>query len=152
MRRKRIRISLLLGCVAVLLCAPWAQPQASDRAEIERLVADYVGLYAGNTLEAWNALFHPALTVASPKADGTIQVRGLEEFFAAQKSYFATGRKISERLENVRIEEGRRIARVTADFIFVDEGQERRGKLGLHAAKGNDGWKIVGIVFSYDGK
>ncbi len=88
--------------------------------------------------------------MASPKADGSIQVRGLEEFFSAQKNYFATRKSISEHLENVRIEEGRRIARVTADFIFVDEGQERRGKLGLHAVKGNDGWKIVGIVFSYD--
>lgn len=150
--RKRIRISLVAACVAVLLGTGPAQPQASDRAEIEKLVADYVGLYAGNTLGAWKTLFHPALTVASPKTDGSIQVRGLKEFFSAQKNYFATGKSISERLENIRIEEGRRIARVTADFVFVDEGQERRGKLGLHAVKGNDGWKIVGIVFSYDGK
>ncbi len=86
--RKRIRISMVLTCLAVLLCAQRAQPQASDRAEIEKLVADYVELYAGNTLDTWKLLFHPALIVASPKADGTIQVRGLEEFFSAQKSYF----------------------------------------------------------------
>jgi hypothetical protein len=40
---------------------------------------------------------------------------------------------------------------VTTDFIFVDEGKESRGKLGLHLARGNDGWKIVAVLFSYDG-
>jgi len=85
-----------------------------------------------------------------PAADGTIRVRNLEEFFAAQKGYFESGRAISERLENVRIEPGRRIARVMADFVFVDEGEERRGTLGLHLAEGQDGWRIVAILFSYD--
>lgn len=120
------------------------------RAAIERVVADYVGLYAGRTLERWKALFDPALSVASPQDDGTIKVRNIAEFYGRQKDYFATGRRISERLENVRIDEGRRIARVSADFVFVDEGEESRGKLGLHLAEGNDGWKVVAIVFSYD--
>ena len=120
------------------------------RVAVEQVVADYIGLYAGPTLDRWQALFHPAVVVAFPAADGSITTRTLGEFVERQRNYFATGRRISERLENVRIDLGRRIARVSADFIFVDEGEERPGKLGLHLVEGSDGWKIVAVVFAYD--
>jgi hypothetical protein len=120
------------------------------RAAVDRVVADYIGLYAGPTLDRWQTLFHPAVVVAFPADDGSITTRTLEEFVERQRNYFATGRRISERLENVRIDMGRRIARVSADFIFVDEGEERAGKLGLHLAEGHDGWKIVAVLFAYD--
>ena len=113
-------------------------------------MADYIGLYAGPTIDRWRTLFHPAVVVAFPDDDGSIRTRTLDEFVIRQKNYFATGRQISERLENVRIDMGRRIARVSADFIFLDEGNERPGKLGLHLAEGQDGWKIVAVLFSYD--
>ena len=122
----------------------------SDRAAVDRLVADYIGLYAGPTLGQWRALFHPSAVVAFPDEDGSIRTRTLDEFVKRQQDYFATGRKISERLENVRVDMGRRIARVNADFIFVDEGEERPGKLGLHLAEAEDGWKIVAVLFAYD--
>lgn len=120
------------------------------RAAVERVVADYVGLYSGPTLDRWQTLFHPAVVVAFPAEDGAITTRGLAEFVERQRNYFATGRRISERLENVEIAMGRRIARVSADFIFVDEGEERPGKLGLHLVEGGDGWKIVSVLFAYD--
>ena len=120
------------------------------RAAVYRLVDDYVGLYAGPTIDRWKTLFHPAVVVAFPDDDGSIRTRTLDEFVTRQKNYFATGRQISERLANVRIDMGRRIARVSADFIFMDEGKERPGKLGLHLAEGKDGWKIVAVLFSYD--
>jgi hypothetical protein len=145
----RIGMSLL----AALLVAVAPAARSSDdpaRTAVDALVADYIGLYAGPTLERWQALFHPAVVVAFPDADGTIRTRTLDEFVTRQKNYFATGRKISERLENVRVDMGRRIARVSADFIFVDEGEERPGKLGLHLVAGPDGWKIVAVLFSYD--
>ena len=47
---------------------------------------------------------------------------------------------------------GRRIARVSADFVFMDEEAERPGKLGLHLAEGKDGWRIVAVLFAYDGE
>lgn len=124
-------------------------PTAS-RAALELLVADYTGLYAKPTLDRWRTLFHESLVVAYPTEEGGIRARGLDEFFKAQKDYFETGRRVSERLENVRIDEGWRIARVSADFVFVDEGQERRGKLGLHLVETGNGWKITAILFSYD--
>ncbi len=127
--------------------AAYADPA---RDAVDRLVADYIGLYAGPTLDRWQTLFHPAFVVAFPEDDGSITTRGREEFVERQRNYFATGRKISERLENVSVDMGRRIARVSADFIFIDEGEERAGKLGLHLAEGQDGWKIVAVLFAYD--
>jgi hypothetical protein len=35
-------------------------------------------------------------------------------------------------------------------LIFIDEGEQRAGKLGLHLAEGQDGWKIVAVLFAYD--
>lgn len=120
------------------------------RAAVDQVVADYIGLYAGPTLDRWQALFHPAVVVAFPADDGSITTRTLGEFVERQRNYFATGRQITERLENVRVDMGRRIARVSADFIFIDEGEERPGKLGLHLAEGKDGWRIVAVIFAYD--
>jgi hypothetical protein len=131
---------------------PSAASDLSDpaRAAVDQLVADYIGLYAAPTLDRWRTLFHPAVVVAFPDEDGSIRTRTLDEFVTRQQKYFATRRRISERLENVRVEMGRRIARVSADFVFMDEGEERPGKLGLHLAEGKDGWKIVAVLFSYN--
>ncbi len=143
------RASLCLAIALASIPAVHASPE-TDRAAVDRLVTDYIGLYAGPTLEPWSRLFHPAVVVAFPDDDGAIVTRTLDEFVKRQRDYFATGRKISERLENVRVDMGRRIARVSADFVFVDEGEERPGKLGLHLAEGKDGWKIVAVLFAYD--
>jgi hypothetical protein len=136
--------------LALLTAAAPGVALADDRASVDAVVADYIGLYAGPTLERWRTLFHPAAVVAFPAEDGSITTRGLEEFVERQRAYFATGRNIGERLENVRVDMGRRIARVSADFIFLDEGEERPGKLGLHLVEGKDGWKVAAVVFSYD--
>jgi hypothetical protein len=138
------------GTAALVAGPPAAEPPTGSHRALEKVVSDYVGLYGRPTLDRWKTLFHPALVVTYPAEDGGVRARGLEEFFKAQKDYFETGRRVSERLENVRIDEGWRIARVSADFVFVDEGRESRGKLGLHLVETEDGWKITAIVFSYD--
>ncbi|HEX9427323.1 MAG TPA: nuclear transport factor 2 family protein [Candidatus Polarisedimenticolia bacterium] len=147
-------VAIPVGAVpAPVAAAPAAKPPASapdDRAAVDKLVADYIGLYTRGTIDRWKELFHPALTVVSPGDDGSIRVRNLDTFFKAQKDRFETGRPVSERLENIRIEPGFRIARVSAEFIFTDDGVSSRGTLGLHLARANDGWKIVAILFSYN--
>jgi hypothetical protein len=134
----------LLVCVAA---SPGQQPRSRT---LDQTVRDYVGLYTRATLPEWKKLFHPMFTAAHAADDGSIRVRNLEEFYRSQQGYFATGHSISERLENVRIEQGRRIARVNADFVLTENGEESRGKLGLHLVEGTDGWRIVAVVFSYD--
>jgi hypothetical protein len=118
--------------------------------ELRRLIEDYVGFYRANRLDDWAALLHDGLSVADPRPDGTVRIRDKGAFLATQRGFFASGRRIGERLESVRVDEGRKIARVDADFVFVDEGEERRGHLGLHLARATDGWRIVAILFSYD--
>ena len=144
------RHSPLIVLAMLALAGPRTVHADPAREAVDRVVADYIGLYAGPTLDRWQTLFHPDVVVAFPAEDGSITTRGLAEFVERQRSYFATGRRISERLENVRVDMGRRIARVSADFIFVDEGEERAGKLGLHLAEGREGWKIVAVLFAYD--
>jgi SnoaL-like domain len=117
---------------------------------LQKVIKDYIGLYRADSLDQWKLLFHPSVTVVFPADDGSVNVRNLEEFFQRQKNYFATRKSISERLENMQVFEGRRIARITSDFIFIDEGLEKAGKLGLHLVEGTDGWKIVAVLFSYN--
>jgi hypothetical protein len=142
------RITIFLLLLAALPVA--AQNSTESKAALEKTVRDYVGLYRTDTLAEWKKLFHPQLTVVFPSEKGSVVVRNLDQFYKAQADYLPTRKLVSERLENVRIDEGRRIARVTADFIFVDEDVESRGKLGLHLVEGSEGWKIVAIIFSYD--
>lgn len=117
---------------------------------VRRLIESYVGLYRADRLAEWKRLLHEKLSVADPGPDGAVRFRGLEEFFGRQQGFFATGRRIGERLEAVRVEEGRRIARVSGEFVFVDEGEERRGRLGLHLAEEKGEWRVVAILFAYD--
>jgi hypothetical protein len=117
---------------------------------VRRLLESYVGLYRAERLSDWKRLLHDKVSVADPRPDGSVRFRGLEEFFATQQGFFASGRRIGERLEAVRVEEGRRIARVSGEFVFVDEGEERRGRLGLHLAEERGEWRVVAILFSYD--
>ncbi len=143
------RLCALVVMVTLAAGAPGLSAAEPPHQALEKIVAEYVGLYALASLDRWKTLFHPSLVVVYPMEDGTVRARGLEEFFKAQKDYFGTGRRISESLENVRIDEGWRMARVSADFVFVDEGQKSRGKLGLHLVETKEGWKITAIVFSY---
>jgi hypothetical protein len=142
-----IKISRILFALIMLMTSTLF---AGSRESLDQVLKDYIGLYQKDTLDRWKTLFHPSLTVFFPGEDGAINMRNLEEFYERQKNYFAKRKSISERLENVQILEGNRIARVTADFIFIDEGVENPGKLGLHLVEGKDGWKIVTILFSYD--
>lgn len=150
--KRRVLIALLVAAIAGVgaLAGAGSKDPSPSRAVLERAVADYTGLYTRTTLERWKTLFHDSLVVVYPMEDGGVRVRNLQEFYKAQKDYFETGRKVSERLENVRIDEGWRMARVNADFVFVDEGKESRGKLGLHLVETGGGWKITAIIFSYD--
>jgi hypothetical protein len=120
-------------------------------ADIDQVVADYVGLYARDTLPEWKKLFLPHFTVASTREDGTVSERTLEEFYEAQRRYFESGRDIKEVLENVRIDRQGKLASVWADFVLADNGETRRGKLVLLLIEGSEGFRIHSLMFSYYG-
>lgn len=141
---KLVALSLLS---AALLSAP-APATASD---LEKVVAEYVGLYKRETLAEWRKLFLPHFSVASTREDGTVGERTLDEFYEAQRRYFESGRAIKEVLENVQIERKGKLASVWADFVLTDEGETRRGKLALLLIEGSEGFKIHSLMFSYYG-
>ena len=87
-------MKLALGLLSAIFLAVPAS--ASD---LERVVADYVGLYRRDTLAEWKKLFLPHFTVASTREDGTVGERTLEEFYEAQRGYLESGRAIEEVLE-----------------------------------------------------
>jgi hypothetical protein len=139
-------MKLALGLLSAMLLAVPAS--ASD---LEKVVADYVGLYRRDTLAEWKKLFLPHFTVASTREDGTVGERTLEEFYEAQRGYLESGRAIEEVLENVQIDRRGKLASVWADFVLTDEGETRRGKLVLLLIEGPEGFKIHSLMFSYYG-
>src|SRR4051812_35558834 len=120
----------------ILLVLAASSSAAQTSAGPDKTVHDYIALYNAKSIAKWKQLFHPQLTVASPAEDGSIRVRNLEQFYGAQERGFKDDPTMHEVLENVRIHSGRRIARVTADFIFTSAGKSDRGKLGLHLVEG----------------
>src|SRR5262245_53431439 len=86
----RLLVALCASVTAFQCAATRPEREASAAASpaLQAIVADYVGLYARPTLDRWKTLFHPSLVVAYPTEDGGVKVRGLEEFFKAQKDYF----------------------------------------------------------------
>jgi hypothetical protein len=138
--------------LALALAVPAADAKAPDASEaaLRRVVADYVGLYRYETLPQWKTLFLAGFSVASTNADGSVRQRNLEEFYAAQAGYLASGRAIREELENVVVERKGRLASVWADFVLTDAGEVSRGRLCLLLIEEKGAWKIQSLVFGYD--
>jgi hypothetical protein len=145
-----------LGLIAPAVLAVFALQTGHVRAQapsgdgLNRVVADYVGLYRRETLDAWRRLFLPGFTAASTRPDGSVLVRTLDEFFLAQKRYLDSGRAIRETLENVRIERQGRLASVWADFVLTDEGEKSRGRLILTLIEEKGQFLIHSLMFSYE--
>jgi hypothetical protein len=136
----------MLPVFAVLFAG---MPASGD--DLDKVVADYVGLYRRDTLSEWKTLFLPSFTVASTREDGSVRTRSLEEFFSDQKRYLESGREIREVLKNVRTERQGRLASVWADFVLTEDGAERRGKLVLLLIEESGRFKIHSLMFSYYG-
>lgn len=140
----------MLESLALALALGVTTPAPASEANLKRIVADYVGLYRRDSLPQWRALFLPSFTVASTNADGSVRLRNLDEFYAAQERYLASGRAIEEKLENVAIERKGRLASVWADFVLTDQGETSRGKLCLSLIEERGSWRIQSLVFAYD--
>lgn len=146
---------LLVLCAVFALAGPaGAEPHTGDAgdaddAALRQLVADYTGLYTREALPRWRGLFLPEFTAASTNGDGSVTVRALEAFHAAQERGFAESADMGERLENVRIERHGDLASVWADFVFRADGPPERGRLVLLAIRRQDGWRFHSLMFAY---
>lgn len=142
-------VLLALGLVLAALGPVGAQSASELDRGLERLVADYTGLYSRDSLPRWRTLFLPTFTAASTTAEGGVSTRGLEQFYAAQERGFGTATRMGERLENVRIERRGRMAAAWADFVYWNDSSESRGRLVLTAIHQRDGWRFHSLMFSY---
>ena len=162
MRRLRT-IALLCALLVVSACAPRAPASSPGAAAIagradpdprlERLVADYTGLWRRETLAQWEQLFLPGFTVASTNADGSVTVRTREQFVAAQRRYHESVSGLREDLENVRVDRQGRLASVWADYVVTEGpgGPTRRGRLVLLAIEDRGEYRFHSLMFSYHG-
>ena len=150
MRLPATLIAALLLAVSPARGETQAPAAATVDAKLERVVADYVGLYRRETLDAWEKLFLPGFTAANTRPDGSVMVRTREEFFEAQRRYHARVDGLREDLENVRIERNGALASVWADFVVTDSGRKNRGKLVLLIIQENSDYKIHSLMFAYD--
>jgi hypothetical protein len=140
-------LTALAGCARGVVASA---PVGSNDPRLDRVVADYVGLWRRETLDQWEKLFLPGFTTANTRADGTTSVRTRQEFFDAQRRYHARVGGLREDLENVRIERHGPLASVWADFVVTDSGQKNRGKLVLLIIEDHGEYKIHSLMFAYD--
>ena len=124
-----------------------AGPEGGD--PIDRLLHDYIGLYTRDTLDQWRTLFHPGFVAAFTNADGTTTSRTLDQFLERQRKYFATGRQISEVLEDVKVERQGPLAVVRAGFVLHDGPAVKKGGLMMLLIRQRDRFLIQSLVFTY---
>ena len=118
-------------------------------AAVAALLADYIGLYARETLPRWKALFLPEFVASAANADGTTATWSLDEFYERQQSSFATGKPIREVLEDTRAERLGPLACVRSDFVWSDGEVARRGRLMLLLLEERGRFRVQSLAFSY---
>jgi len=142
-------LMLLVGCVRSGTVETRASANNADPA-LQQVIANYTGLYRGETLDRWETLFLPGFTAANTREDGTLNVRTRQEFFDAQRRYHARVDGLHEELEDVRVEQRGALASVWARYVVTEGAQKNRGTLLLLIARDGSQWRIHSLMFEYD--
>lgn len=139
---------LAFGCAAPAVSTSTQSEPTDPR--LDRVIADYVGLWRRETLDQWEKLFLPSFMVANTRSDGTTNLRTRDQFFEAQRGYHARVANLREDLENVRVERRGRLASVWADFVVTEGANKNRGRLVLLIIEDRSEYKIHSLMFTYD--
>jgi hypothetical protein len=118
---------------------------------LDRLLQDFIGLYAGDSLDRWRELFLPAFTAAATSPDGSVATWTLDEFCQRQRQLFATGRPIRERLTDTEVRQDGDLAWVRSGYVWTDGQAERPGRLMMLAVAERGAFRIQALAFSYLG-
>jgi hypothetical protein len=121
----------------------------TNDAAVLALLDDYIGLYTRDNLERWRGLFLPEFIATSTNDDGSVTTRSLDEFHDRQRGLFATGKPVSETLENTQLVRSGNLASVSADFVWTDGEMMRRGRLMLSLILDRGTFRIQALTFSY---
>jgi hypothetical protein len=96
---------------------------------VTALLEDFIGLYSRDTLARWRTLFLPGFVATAPNEDGSLTTWNLDEFYERQRTLFATGKPISEVLQNTEMRCDGDLAVVRSDFVWTDGEARRPGRL-----------------------
>ncbi len=117
--------------------------------DVSRLLSDYIGLYKRDSLERWRDLLLSGFIATSTNDDGSVTTRSREEFYERQRALFATGKPVSEVLENTQVTRTGNLASVSSDFVWTDGESSRRGRLMLLLILDRGVFRIQALTFSY---
>ena len=146
-----LRSALILGLFWLVSPAARAAEAPVNDPAVAALLEDYIGLYKRETLGRWRELFLPGFTATSTNDDGSVTTRSLDEFYERQRTSFASGKPVRERLENTQIQRTGKLASVRSDFAWTDGDVTRRGRLMLLLVVEHDRLRIQALTFSYNG-
>lgn len=118
---------------------------------VAALLDDFIGLYRRDALARWRTLFLPNFTAAAPGDDGSVTTWTLDQFYERQRQLFASGKPISETLQNTRIEQDGNLACVRSDFVWTDGETKRPGRLMMLIVAERGEPRIQALTFSYSG-
>jgi hypothetical protein len=116
---------------------------------VAALLEDFIGLYARDTLPRWRGLFLSGFVATATGEDGSVTTWNLDEFYERQRSLFASGKPISERLLNTETRHDGDLALVRSDFVWTDGEARRRGRLMMLLVAERGELKIHALTFSY---
>ena len=122
---------------------------ATDDPALAALLRAYIDLYARDSLSRWRELFLPEFVALSTNPDGSVTTWSLDDFFERQRNSFATGKPISEVLENVSTERRGPLVHVAAEFVWTDGEVRRRGTLMLLIVERRGELRIQSLAFGY---
>ena len=113
------------------------------------LLDDFIGLYSRDTLERWRTLFLPGFVAAATNDDGSLTAWNLDQFYERQRTLFASGKPISEVLQNTEIRHDGSLAFVRSDFVWTDGETTRPGRLMMLIIAEHGHYRIQALSFSY---
>jgi hypothetical protein len=116
---------------------------------VSELLADFIGLYARETLPRWRELFLPGFAAAATNADGSVTSWTLDAFYARQRELFASGKPISEILHHTEVRRHGDLAWVRADYVWTDGEARRPGHLMMLIVADRGQLRIQSLTFSY---
>ena len=118
---------------------------------VNELLENFIGLYARDTLPRWRGLFMPGFTAAATNEDGAVTTWTLDEFYERQRQLFASGKPVSEILQNAETHRNGDLACVRSDYVWTDGEAKRPGRLMMLIIAERGELKIQSLTFSYRG-
>ena len=116
---------------------------------VDEVIDAFLRLYTKDNLARWRELFLPSFIAVATNPDGTLTSYTLEEFYARQRSLFASGKPVSEIMTNTETRISGPLASVRSDYVWTDGSVHRPGRLMMLLVEERGRFRIQALAFSY---